>query len=76
MADKNDNGNGWGEWENAVLQEQSRQSQAILDLTKTMQDFILSQSIEVTKIKVKASLLGLLAGSIPVILAIILQFLH
>ena len=76
MADKNDNGNGWGEWKNAVLQEQSRQSKAILDLTKTMQEFILAQSIEVTKIKLKAGFYGALAGAIPATVAIILNYLH
>ena len=75
MAD-NDNGNGWSKWENAVLNEQTRQSKAILDLTDKVNGFILTQSIEITKIKSTAGFYGAIAGAIPATVAIILHFLH
>jgi len=76
MADNDKNGNGWSEWKNLVLQEQTRQSQAILNLTEKMENFMIAQSIEVTKIKSKAGFYGALAGAIPATVAVLIHYLH
>ena len=66
--------NSWSEWQNHVLAELKRQSRSIDDLRDIVHEHREASAREIAALKVKASFWGGIAGSIPVVVAIIWYF--
>ncbi len=63
--------NGWQEWSKHVLKELERFDELLSELNRTQVDI----KIEIAMLKVKSSLWGMIAGSIPVGIMAIVQYL-
>ncbi len=68
--EENDN-NGWHEWSKFVLAELKRLNRCYANLDKNMNKLF----TEVAMLTVKSGVWGLLAGCIPVVIAITIYFL-
>lgn len=65
---KNDDDNGWHEWSRHVLAELER----LNGVCELMRVDIAKVRIDIARLQVKAGVWGLIGGSIPVIIALIL----
>ena len=67
--------NGWSEWSKHVLKELERLSKCYESLDTRFDKLFTEFHVFKTVMQVKAGLLGLLAGAIPVAIAIIVKYL-
>jgi hypothetical protein len=67
--------NGWNEWSKYVLKELERLNDNYEALQKDFTQQIQEVKIEIATLKVKAGVWGLIAGAIPVAIALIIYIL-
>jgi hypothetical protein len=69
MSDEKWNGNGWTNYQKLVLAQLEQHQESL----EKINDKLNQIRIEITELKVKAGVWGLIAGMIPVIIAMLLH---
>lgn len=66
------NSNGWNEWGKHVLSELKRFNEWNNELADTQRDIL----VQISALKVKAGIWGVIGGSVPVIIGLAIWFLR